>query len=151
MGSIGSWFGSGAGLLAIGLGWLIIKFNYELPGKAQDFAMRAAIVIMGMGGCAVAVTALGYWAARMIRAVIGWGGNTGWAIATIIAASMVVIVVISLWKRPSAKAAYMAVALMLFLPVFGGGVLADIDKTVKAPGREGAAEMQAWLNGRGGQ
>lgn len=148
---IGSLFGSGAGLVALGLAWLLIKFADELPQAATPWALRVAIVIMGMGGVAIAYTVLGGLFASLATAVINWGGGTGWAIASIVVALLFLTVVFALWKRPNGKAAYTAVGVALMLPVFSGGILADINQTVEQPSREATVEMQTWLNGRGGE
>lgn len=142
-----AWFGSGAGLIVIGLAWIIMKFHDDLPRAAQSHAMRAAIVLMVIGACAIAVCPAGLWVGDMLANVIGWGGNTGWAIATVAGLFLVALVAFGTWKRPSPKVAYVGAFVALSLPLFSAGFLHKIDTTIKDPALQVSNQLQLQLNG----
>lgn len=141
-----SWLGSGAGLIVIGLAVILMRFIDELPQKVVPWAMRGVIVLMFMGGSAVAITVAGKFASKCLRGLMHWGGGIGTAVAVLTAVFLLIAVFVGLLKRPSSSIANFAAILPVVLGIFAAGALHSVDKSTTNPARHGTSQIDSWLH-----
>jgi hypothetical protein len=148
-----SWLGSGAGLVMIGLASIFMAFVGDMPRAIYAWVMRAAIVLMFMGGSTLAVTVVGQFASRTLRSLVNWSGGVGVAVSVCCAVFLLFAVFFGTWKRPSSSIATFAAILPIVLGIFTAGALHSVDKSTTVPARRESRQIDTWLHrsGTGGK
>jgi hypothetical protein len=143
--------GSGAGIIAIAAGLLILRHMSRVPGIVHPWLHRFVIVLMYAGGAALAVTTLGGLADHGIVLVAGWFGglNYGLVHAVLVIAVMVLLagVVLGLIWAPDSVTAIVAVFLPVLLALPFGGAIHQLYATLNAPALELAQGLNHFLAG----
>lgn len=134
---------SAASVVALGIGTIIAIFYKALPKFLEPWAMRTGIVVMFLGGSALAVTAFGGWASKQALTVANWAGGTGSGFAIVGALSLLVLAAIGFLKKPKPRIAYLAAVLPLVLGLFSSGFLHDVKTKTVDPSRDKANELQS--------
>jgi hypothetical protein len=149
--SIGSWIGTGAGVILIGACFIAAMFTSHLPSFSHPWVHRALIVGMYAGATALIVTTIGQFFLHLAEHVAGFFGGFGSGLgkaAIILAAFFLLLtVLIALIKVPSAGAGVLAVALAFLLALVPGGFLHQFYAETAIPGQQIAAQFAAWLGG----
>lgn len=148
MNGIGGIAGSGAGLIIVGVCYVILHHLRHMPGRLHPWLYRLVIVGMFCGGCAIAVTALGAWIIGAERWAISLVGGTemgtGHAVIVIGATFLLATVVVLLVFLPDATGAWMALALPFVLALTSGHLH---DVLTMFPAAEFAQQVSAWVGG----
>lgn len=148
---LGNLVGSGAGLVAAGIAWVLMKHYHHAPGKAHPWIRRALAALMYMAGSALAVTAVGGWAgdaAGWIASLFGGhGAAVAWVIITIAAFLLLIGTIVGVAFAPDDA----VIASALFLPVVlrlpVGGALHQFYVATTGPAQLAAATVAHWLGG----
>jgi hypothetical protein len=147
MSAIASWFGSGAGLIVLGVAWVLQRHLEHLPDKAHPWGMRLVIVLMFMGSAAVAITEAGAWIEDLLRWAMHGLGGIGTAIAVVGAVLMIAKVFFGLWRRPTDAVVTIAAFLPLVLGIFVAGHLHALYEQTSTPSRSETNQISTWLKG----
>jgi len=152
MSALASWFGSGAGIIAVVAGMLILANLGKLPGKfAHSWVKRFVIILMYAGGSAIAVTRLGQYAHSLLMWAAGLFGGVSYgpAHAAIVIGAMFLIVgtVVGLIWAPDEAVAMVAIAVPLVLGLVAGGVIHQIYVATTIPAQGLADALNTWLAG----
>ncbi|MGO8961558.1 MAG: hypothetical protein ACLQFR_29930 [Streptosporangiaceae bacterium] len=143
--------GSGAGVIAIAAGLLILRYLSRAPQIVHPWLHRFVIVLMYAGGAALAVTTIGSLADKGVVLLAGWFGglNYGLVHAILVIAVMVLLAgtVMALIWDPDAPAAIVAVFLPVLLALPFGGLIHQVYATLNAPALSLAAGLNHLLAG----
>lgn len=145
MGSLGSWLGSGAGLCVIGLAVLILRYKDDAHHKAEPWLVRTVVVLMFIGGTALATTVVGSWVVGLLLWLTGNTGGWGEAIAKLGGLTLFLTALLGgLWKarQGAAKAAAM---LPLVLAMFSGGFLHNLEQATAPKARQASTVVSDWV------
>lgn len=140
--------GNGVGLLCLGLGYILMKQKHLQSGKPGAVVMRIVIVLMFLGGAGLLGAGIGMWIQRGTNAVLGLFGTAGTIIAALAAVTLLLTVVLGLWKDPSKKVAWAAALLPFALALMTGGILGQIGDTSSQFARDGSAQLSNMLTGK---
>ena len=153
MSTLANLAGSGAGIVTIGVAFLLAIFVLpRLPQFLHGWGERFVIVLMYAGGSAIAVTTLGYWTDWLIShaADLLGGLNAPIPRAALILTCLFLLlgVLVSLIWEPNAATGIVAAFLPLLLGLVAGGVIADIHAVTVIPGQALASALNSWIGGQ---
>ena len=141
--------GSGAGVVTIVVGWLLMRHMEHAPTFSHPWLRRLIIVLMYAGGAALAVTSLGSLADSAIVWVAHFGGGIGYGLVhTLVVVAILVFLVgtvVSLIWSPDEATALAAIALPILLALPLGGVLHQVYTALDGPALSLATSINSWL------
>ena len=151
MTTLGSWVGTGAGVILIGACFIVAMFASHLPNFSRQWVDRLLIVGVYFGAAAVLFTAGGQLALSLANRVAGFFGGFGSGLghAGIVLAGLVLLLsfLIAVVKVPNLAAMSLALLLAFTLALVPGGFLHQFYVVTAAPGQQYAAQFAAWLGG----
>lgn len=154
MGGVGYWLGGGEALIAVGLGWLVLRHYSNLPSGTHPWIHRGVILLMYAAGTVLAVSTIGLWAVRTIRRFSGMvaggtgpGGGIGWALVTVGGLALIAGLVVALIWAPNPAYAYVALAAPLVLALAAGGIVHQVYAATSAPAQQLVSQVAAWAGG----
>ena len=151
MSSIGSWIGTGAGVILIGACFIAGMFTSHMPKFSHPWLHRALIVGVYFGTTAVLGTAGGQILLGWARMAAGWFGGFGSGLghAAIVLAGFFLLasVLVAVIKVPSLSAMSLAMILAFVLALVPGGFLHQFYVVTSVPGQQYADAFSSWLGG----
>ena len=148
MPGIAGWAGSGAGLVIVGVSWVIARFLHHLPQATHPVLRRLVIIGMYAGGATLALTVTGGWVIRAELWVASFFGGvnagTGHAAVVIAGTFLAVSVIVALVFIPDTGAAYLALVTPFVLALSGGHLH---ELLTVFPGASLAQQVSTWLGG----
>ena len=154
MSGILSWAGSGVAVVAIGVGWLLLRHKDHAPGVTHPWLHRLAIVIMYCAGVALVFTAAGQWVISHILSLSGLvgastapGSGAGWALITIGSLALLLTVITALIWTPDARYAWIALATPLVLALAPAGIAHHVFEVTAAPSQQLVTNIATWAGG----
>jgi hypothetical protein len=143
--------GSGAGIIAIAAGLLILQHHARTPQIAHPWLRRFAIVLMYAGGAALAVTSLGHLADDAITKVAGYFGGLGYGLAhdAIVIGILVLLAgaVLGLISDADSSTAMVAAFLPILLALPLGGFIHEVYGVLNGPALDLASTVNHFLAG----
>ncbi len=143
--------GSGAGLIVIAFGMVVLKYMGHLPSATHPWIHRGIIVLMFAGGAALAVTAIGGYVDGAIRWIAGLAGGVDYGIphVAIVVALLFLIAgtIVGIIFAPDAGTAMVAILLPILLALPAGGIIHSLYLAVDAPAIHLASSLNAILAG----
>jgi hypothetical protein len=129
--------GSGAGIIAVAVGVLILRHMTYAPGIVHPWLRRLVIVIMYAGGTALAVTTLGALAISGITHAASLVGGLGYGLVrTILVVAILFLlfgVIVGLIWAPDPATAIVAAILPVLLALPLGGIIHGADVALNGP------------------
>lgn len=168
MRTLASIVGSGAGLVVIGLAFVLNRHYRWLPAFAYNWVARLAILLMFAGGSTIAVTDLGSWVHTKVEWAAGWlgGVNAGLphAVLVIVAMFMFAGLVVAWIFAPSgapdvpqwlggqakgalAPSAVLASVMPLILSLLTGGFMHAVYTVTTGPAQVFASALSSLIGG----
>ena len=151
MTALGSWVGTGAGVILIGACFIVGIFANHLPKFIRPWVDRLLIVGVYFGATAVLFTAGGQLALSVANRVAGFFGGFGSGLghAGIVLAGLFLLLafLVAVIKAPNLGAMSLALLLAFTLALVPGGFLHHFYVVTAAPGQQYAAQFAAWLGG----
>lgn len=147
-----AWAASGAGIIVIGTCAVLLhqfgRHGQRLPSQAHPWVLRVLIFGMYVGGCAVALTALGRYVISAEEWVTGLLGGTqsgaGHEIAVIGGVLILAVVILGGAFLPGPDVAWFALALP-FVAALSGGHLHGV--LTVFPVSDWSATVSRWIGG----
>jgi hypothetical protein len=151
MTSIGSWIGTGAGVILIGACFIAAMFSSHLPSWSHPWVHRALIIGVYFGATAVLLTAGGQLLLSWAGTVAGWFGGFGSGLghAAIVLAGFFLLasVLVAVIKVPALSGMSLALLLAFVLALVPGGFLHQFYAATSVPGQQYADAFSSWLGG----
>lgn len=151
MSSIGSWIGTGAGVILIGACFIVGMFTSHAPKFSHPWVHRLLIFGVYFGATAVLATAGGQLLLGWADTVAGWFGGFGSGpgkVAIVLAGLFLLLsVLIAVIKVPSLSAMSLALLLAFVLALVPGGFLHQFYVVTSVPGQQYADAFSSWLGG----
>ena len=151
MTTLGSWIGTGAGVIMIGACFIVGIFSNHLPKFSHPWLHRLLIVGVYAGATAVLATAGGQlllgWANTIAGFFGGFASGIGYAAIVLAGFFLLLSFLIAVIKVPSLAAMTLALLLAFTLALVPGGFLHNFYVVTAAPGQQYATQFAAWLGG----
>jgi hypothetical protein len=151
MTALGSWVGTGAGVVMVGACFIVAMFASHLPSFTRQWIDRLLIVGVYLGATAVLYTAGGQLALGLANRVAGFFGGFGSGLghAAIVLAGLFLLLafLVAVIKAPNLGAMSLALLLAFTLALVPGGFLHHFYVVTAVPGQQYAAQFAAWLGG----
>ena len=151
MTALGSWVGTGAGVILIGACFIVAIFAKHLPQFIRPWIDRLLIVGAYLGATAVLFTAGGQFLLGVADKIAGFFGGLGSGLghAGIVLAGLFLLLafLVAVIKVPNLAAMSLALLLAFVLALVPGGFLHNFYVVTAAPGQQYAAQFAAWLGG----
>jgi hypothetical protein len=149
--TLGSWIGTGAGVILMGACYIAAIFASHLPKFSHPWVHRLLILGVYLGATAVLATAGGQLilsiANRLAGFFGGFGSGLGHAGIVLGGFFLLLAFLVALIKAPSLAALSLAMLLAFTLALVPGGFLHNFYAQTAAPGQQYAAQFAAWLGG----
>jgi hypothetical protein len=151
MSTLAGLVGSGAGVVTIALAMILGMHLGHVPQFLRKWAERFLIILMYVGGSAIAVTTLGSWGDWIINRIADVFGGIGAGIphAALIITCMFLVAAVAvaiIWV-PSMSTGMVAAVLPLILGLVAGGFLHAIYIATAIPAQAFATSLNAWIGG----
>lgn len=151
MTSLGSWVGTGAGVILIGACFIVAIFVGHAPKFSHPWIHRLLILGVYAGATAVLATEGGQLIRGLANRIAGYFGGFGSGIgyAAIVLAGLFLLLsfLIAVIKVPSLGAMSLALLLAFTLALVPGGFLHQFYVVTAAPGQQYAEQFATWLGG----
>lgn len=150
MSDLTGWVGSGAGLIIVGISWVLMHYHDKHGDRVHDavhpWLHRLGIAGMYVGGCTLAQSALGSITGTAADWVLNLGGSYGLAHAVIVVAGVFLFlgVLFGILIAPARPIAWMAL-IFPFVAQLAGGHLHKILSVID--GAAVAAAISHWIGG----
>ena len=143
--------GSGAGIIAIAVGFLLLQHMSHAPQFTHPWLRRGVIILMYAGGASLAVTYIGQETLRLIELVAGWFGGLDYGlIRTVLVIALLFLLVgtvVGLIWSPDPGTAMVAIILPVLLALPLGGFLHEVYVAFDGPALALAAGLNHILAG----
>jgi hypothetical protein len=151
MTTLGSWVGTGAGVILMGACFIAAIFVKHLPGWSHSWLYRLLIVGVYLGATAVLFTAGGQLAISIAHRVAaffgGFGSGLGHAGIVLAGFFLLLAFLVAVIKVPNLAALSLAMLLAFTLALVPGGFLHHFYIVTAVPGQQYAGQFAAWLGG----
>jgi hypothetical protein len=121
-----SWAVSAGGVIVLVAVWLLLQHYHHLHDMAHPVALRVAIFFAYVAGCAIALSAAGFYVDEplmwMLRQVSGKYAAISYILVVGTGLVLTATVVVALAKRPLPRYAYLAAATPFILALSGGAL-----------------------------
>lgn len=151
MSTIAGLLGTGAGVVVLAVGWLVLRHHRRFPGMTHPWLRRAALVLFFAGGSALTVTALGGWVLSAIAWVGGiFGGfSAGIPYAVVTVAVLVLLTgeAIDFVFEPANASPVIAGVLPLLMAIPAAGFLHSLSIAMNGPAASMAVALSRLIGG----